>query len=101
MSAFIRTFEPDSHEYSRLKLAAAMMTVKSPCGYQYIVEDVYFDYGQDWVWTTITRNDPEWGGVQALNPRQQEDIILADNIEAAVDAVFADKWCSDRKKVTA
>lgn len=101
MSAFITTFSPESYEYSRLKLAAAMMTVKSPCGYQYVVEDTYFDFGQDWKWTTIVREDGKWGGVQALAPRQQEDIILADNIEHAVDAVFAGKWCTDKKEATA
>ena len=97
MSAFISVFEPDSYEHDRLRLAAAIMTVKSPRGYQYHVEDTYFDFGQDWKWTTIVREDSTWGGVQALNPRQQEEIILADNIEAAVDAVFEDEWCTDRK----
>ena len=96
MSAYIKTFSPDSYEYSRLKLAAAMMTVKSPNGYVYRVENTYFDFGQDWMWTTICR-DSEWGGVQALSPRQHEDIIQAENIEQAIDAVFADKWCTDRK----
>lgn len=97
----IKRYEPGSPEYQNLARAAALMTGKSPRGYHYTVGDCYFDFGQGWVWTTILSDGGEWGGYQALNPREQEMIVLASSvaeIEAVVDEVFADKYCPDRIK---
>ena len=43
-------------EYKNLKMVAAMLEYESSNNSHYEVEDVYFDYGQDWMWTTITRS---------------------------------------------
>lgn len=90
MSKYIKVFNADSPEYARLQAAAELMTKRSPLGYHYHVGDTYFDFGQNWVWTTILCD----GGYQALYPRDQERIITGD-IDAAVTAVFADKYCPD------
>lgn len=95
MSKYIRTYSNDSPEYARLKAAADIMTARSPKGYHYYVGDTYFDYGQEWVWTTILCDGGEWGGYQALCPANQERILTGD-INAAVAAVFAGKYCPDR-----
>ena len=98
MSKYIRTYSNDSPEYARLKAAADIMTARSPKGYHYYVGDTYFDYGQEWVWTTILCDGGEWGGYQALCPANQERILTGD-IDAAVAAVFAGKYCPDRVDV--
>lgn len=72
-------------EYKNLKMVAAMLEYESSNNSHYEVEDVYFDYGQDWMWTTITRRGGKWGGVQVLNPRQWEDIILANSLGELVE----------------
>lgn len=96
MAEYIKTFTADSPEYARLAEAAQRMTERSPLGYRYYVSDTYFDFGQGWVWTTIIcDNHGEFGGYQALSPRQQEEVITGD-LDTAIDHYFADKWCIDK-----
>lgn len=101
MSA-IKLYQNGSNEYKKLELAAAMLTYLSPNGYRYYVGETYFDYGQDWMWTTVLCDDhSKWGGYQALCPREQEEIVLAngiDDIKFVALHVLADKYCPDRKK---
>ena len=81
----IKVFNYGTREYNALKFAAAAMTLASS-EVRYEVEDTYFDYGQGWKWTTVIahKNRPEgyctdsW---QALNPREQEAIVFAENPE--------------------
>lgn len=99
MSNYIKTFRNDSPEYSALNRAAQIMTERSPRGYHYYVGDTFFDYGQNWVWTTILSDGGNWGGYQALCPRDQEAIIIAatpEALEAAIERIFADKYCPDK-----
>lgn len=100
MNWAIKRFEPGSDEQKMLAVAAAVLTAKSPNGYRYYVGTTYFDYGQDWKWTTVLCEGDKWGGYQALNPREQEDILLADinDIPKICDEVLADKYCPDRVK---
>ena len=101
MSWVIKVFGKDSEEYKALNVAAAVLTAKSPNGYRYYVGETYFDYGQDWKWTTVLCEGDSWGGYQALNPREQEDILLGDvnDIPKVCDEVLSDKFCPDKKKV--
>lgn len=96
MSKYIKTFSPESDEYKKLDVAAKLLTVKSPRRYNYRVGETYFDFGQNWVWTTVLCDGGDWGGYQALNPRNQEAVIEADNLEAVVDAILGDKYCPDK-----
>lgn len=71
----IAVFSQDIKEYKRLKAAALLISAetKKLCK----IENVYFDYSQNWKWTTITiesgmRSFPM---VQALSPAQQEKIV--------------------------
>ena len=101
MSTFITTFEKGSEEYEKLQIAALMLTNRSPRGYRYEVGETYFDFGQDWMWTTILCRGDEWGGYQALNPREQEEIILSDTYDEmvkTVELIFTDKFCPDKKE---
>ena len=91
MSDFIKEYFPGTPEYQKLKIAAQMLTTFSTKEIEFLVEDVYFDYGQDWIWTTIIAHDPKETGIlhswQALSPRQQEPIILANNPLELANAV--------------
>lgn len=101
MSKAIRKFEPNSAERMNLELAAAMLTDMSPNRYRYYVGETYFDFGQNWMWTTVLcNNGGAFGSYQALSPAEQERIIFGDvdDIHEAVKAVLADKYCPDRIK---
>ena len=94
MDEYISVFAKDSMERKQLEKAAKLMTEKSRRGYQYYVGETYFDFGQNWKWTTILTDD-----FQALYPTEQEAIILSDTpeeLEAAVDEYFRGKYCPDK-----
>lgn len=57
-------------------------------GGKFEVDDVYFDYGQNWKWTTIVNRDVNY---QILSPRQLEDIIRGHEdrcLDELVDTYF-------------
>ena len=78
----------DKQELNMLQAAASMFAAFSPNNYIYKVRGTYFDYGQDWMWTTIICEDPSrdasW---QVLSPRQWENILTAQNEAELVDVV--------------
>ena len=81
----IKIFKPGSAEYRKLKLAAEIMTLDT--GVPHHVAETYFDFGQNWKWTTVLRSNNEWGYVQALCPRQQEMIVFADNSDELIAGI--------------
>ena len=91
-----RTFEKGTQEYKRLVAVAKTLEALSPNGATYEVEDVYFDFGQEWMWTTICRKN--YKPCQVLNPREWEDIIFAtttgDFAECVVN-IRTDKYFGD------
>ena len=98
MSFAIKRFPVESDEYKRLTAAAAMLTVKSPTKSRYYVGETYFDYGQDWKWTTVLcDNGSGWGDYQALCPREQEEILLCNlsELDRITREVLQDKFCPD------
>lgn len=64
-----------SPDYRRLKIVADVMQLFSKHNATYNVEDVYFDLGQNWMWTTIVRKG--YGECQILYPRDWERILEA------------------------
>ena len=78
---YIKVFPLGSLERKKLETAAQMLTTFSTSSIEYGVDDVYFDYGQKWEWTTIIAYDPTQAGVlhswQALSPKEQEAIVTA------------------------
>jgi len=100
----IRVFKPEDREYKLLDCVAQLLTILSPNKYQYYVGDTYFDYDQDWKWTTIlchkTNEGSRWD-FQALNPMLQKRIIQAKDIGdigVAVSMYFHRRNCLDRKR---
>ena len=96
---FERVIERNEQEYKNLQAIADSLTINSKNGYVYKVRDTYLDFGQDWKWTTIIREDARWGGVQILSPRQWSDAILADDpidrIKCLLDIV-SDEYFNDK-----
>lgn len=74
----IEVYEKGSDGYTRLQAAADVIQVFS--GHPTYVKDVYFDFGADWVWTTIVteRADDSSDSYQMLDPVQQEKLTTGD-----------------------
>lgn len=84
--------------YDILRRASALLTAKSPNGYTYRVSECYMDYGAGLMWTTILCNGGNWGGFQALNPREWDELIFfGKDLDEFAKEHFADKWCADHK----
>lgn len=88
MAKIIDTFKPGSWEYEQLRIAAEMLTNKSPENNVYCVGNTYFDFGQNWMWTTILCADGSGWGSQAITPEQQEEIILSKDLDATTDSLI-------------
>lgn len=96
----VLTFE--EQEYKNLQAVASMLTATSKKGIIYQVEDTYFDFGQDWMWTTIvaydSKDDSVTGSWQVLSPAEWKDVVLADDMVElmnTVQEIKAGKWFRD------
>ena len=92
MAEIIRVYNPDEDAYNRLERCATVLTAMSPTGKKYYVADTYFDFGQNWMYTCVSYDDPNWGGVQALNPRDYEKVLTYDNLSEAIFEIITDKY---------
>lgn len=87
-------------EYDTLILVASILTFMSPNKVRYKVRDVYFDYGQNWMWTTVIAERPDRTEWQALNPAEWGKLMMAETVEDIVaitkevghDKFNPDKW---------
>jgi len=100
MSYGIFLMEKGSEDYNMLELLALRLTQKSPNHYKYYVGETYFDYGANMMWTTVLCNG-DWCSYQALNPVEQETILLygVSMLDKLVEDIFNDKYCPDKVKV--
>lgn len=80
-----RVIHETEPEYKKLQIVAQMLTYDSVHRAAYTVEDVYLDYGQNWMWTTICRIG--YAGCQVLSPREWEDIMNAQSLEELLKCV--------------
>lgn len=93
-----RVLQENEQAYKNMEAVAAMLTALSKKGFVYVVDVTYLDYGQDWLWTTISYNCG-WCVVQLLNPREWQEIVLADTAEELgriVDEIRRDKYFEDK-----
>ena len=91
-----RTLANHEPEYKKLKAVAALLEMMSEHNATYIIKDVYLDFGQNWMWTTICRRG--WRDCQVLSPTEWKAIMRADTaqkIAAVVDMIRADKFFND------
>ena len=101
MGDYICVYKKNSERYDKLAMAAALLTNRSPNFWTYSVGETYFDYGQDWKWTTILCNGGGHGGYQALTPKEQEMILLSetcDQMRDTVDEILRDEGCLDNNE---
>lgn len=74
----IKAFEYGTPEFRKLEAAAKVINSFSKSEYIIKVGETYFDFGQDWKWTTLIAdngNGGVLGSYQLLNPKQQEKIV--------------------------
>ena len=90
---------PEEREYRKLEAVAAMLETRSPNGAIYEVKNVYFDFGQDWMWTTICRRG--FHDCQVLTPRDWNNILLAETpheLADAAEAIVNGDWFGDKER---
>ena len=76
-----RTVPTGSKEEKNLTAVAKMLEAISPNDYRYEVEITYFDFGQQWTWTTIiAHNDENGDHWQAINPMEWEHVVTAETL---------------------
>lgn len=95
----ITKYERGTKEYTALEAAAKLLELASPNGTKYEVEETYFDYGQDWVWTTIVAHPVKGMSWQALNPRDHAlitDDLMPGSIVKAVENTLNSKFNPDK-----
>lgn len=97
-----RTLQFEEQEYKNMQAVASLLTATSKNGYIYQVENVYFDYGQDWLWTTIVAydltNNSFTSSWQVLTPAEWKDVVLADGMVElmnTVQEIKAGQWFND------
>lgn len=92
-----RTIDRNEQAYKNMEAVAKMLEAMSPNGARYTVKDVYFDFGQNWMWTTICREG--YCEAQVLCPRDWKAIITATTISelaAVAEEIRNDKFFGDR-----
>ena len=93
-----RVIQRNEPEYKKLVAVASALEMLSPNNATYYVNDVYLDFGQKWMWTTISRKD-DWCDVQVLCPRDWKlimEIKSADDLAKVVDQIRSDKYFRDK-----
>lgn len=93
MTETIRIYPNGTEEREALQRLADVLTIASKNGITYHVEETYFDYGQNWKWTTICAYRPDGASWQILNPRNHAEIIAGkETLQAAVDLYNGRYW---------
>ena len=93
----IKIYAKETPEYKRLEMVANLLTTASPIGTIFRVEETYFDFGQNWKWTTICATHPKYGSYQALSPRDHEKILTSTNIFETLGEVVNGKFWLDKE----
>ena len=89
----IKVYKPEDIEYQRLVDFCEELNVKTKeenLPATFYVKNIYFDFGQNWMWTTICCN--------YLNPKQHE--IIAMNYITDLEEVFNDCFETMKKFVS-
>lgn len=86
MAEVIAVYDKDSKEYKRIEAAGKLIEAEVGCPIK--VEDIYFDFGQNWKWTTLVAYPVSVGSMsyQCLCPRDYKKIVAGD-IDEFMDAV--------------
>lgn len=74
MSKYIRVYNKTEIGYQKLNILASYMTELSSDNTLYALENVYYDFGQNWWWTTIVAIRLYDDSYQVLSPKNMEDL---------------------------
>lgn len=93
---YIKVYDKGTNEYNKLNIACdelnKIANEKYKGAFYFTIEETYFDYGQDWKWTTIIAHNTRKSGImaswQALTPRDQEDILTDNYMQEVIDKVI-------------
>ena len=98
MAEIIRIYTPDEPEYKQLERACMILNATTKRNITYTVGVTWFDFGQNWSWTTILAHDPEsyFGDYQALCPRDYELILKSEDLLSAIQEIKSDKDWRDK-----
>ena len=88
MTEMIRVYAPNSDEMVKLKLACYELEQLNPNGTRYTVEDIYFDFGQDWMYSGIVAHRRDGASWQAVCPRDYERILLSHDIRKTCEDIM-------------
>lgn len=81
--AALKIFEPDSSEYTKLNELKDYLNEHS-IKLRYTVENVYFDIGLNWMFTTLIAHDESSNTIrswQALSPDKQSIVLFGSEPE--------------------
>lgn len=88
MSEFIRTLTKEDDEYRKLLIVCTLLNNYTQADCVFCVEDTYFDFGQNWEWTTIIcryqkdeNSFHDQYSYQYLSPTIQQSIFLANTVD--------------------
>lgn len=105
---YIKTFPVGSEDRNKLTAVASILNVFTNAEHGFVVRDVYFDYEQNLMWTTILcrkyYEDHEYSDYQCLTPAEQLDIISAESIDdlakISYDILIINKelWCAETRE---
>lgn len=87
----------DDKQLKKFEAVAKMLEAFSAHDAEYIVQDVYLDFGQDWMWTTICRRG--YRECQVLCPRDWQKIVEAQTpseLAEVVDLIRNGEYFGDR-----
>lgn len=89
-----RVIKPWERIYLNFEFVAMALEVDSINNWNYTVRDVYLDFGQDWVWTTICTDTH-----QVLDPREWKLIYNAETtaeLMEVVEIIKSDRFFQDK-----
>lgn len=89
-----KVIDKGTQEYKNLEAVCAILNTLCETDTKYWVDVTYFDYGQNWKWTTILNSK----GVQILSPAEWEKILFADTairLAEVTDEIRAGKYFSE------
>lgn len=92
-----KILDPSSNAYTALEEVCRVLSMHYPeC--EFAIENIYFDYGQDWRWTNIVCYKPDGYSFQVLNPKEFEILVETYNVDYVVELIESDKYWPLRAK---
>lgn len=84
----------DSQEFSAMTNFCGLLNEYSPLRHNYVIEDIYLDFGLKWMWTTIVDTTAD---CQVLSPALWLEIVNETSpANQLLERFFNGEYCQDR-----